>query len=124
MKRFWNVHGKTILAFLSLLVTNFVANLTITRDPIPHGWGWLTLGVTTLLGTLSVYSKRNATTVGQVVDAIERAEIELPQLQAILDHYLPNLSVPLTPPVMPPPNVTVTKPPMLQGLPPQPREAP
>lgn len=51
---------KAILAFVSVVLTNLVANFANSSTPVPQTGGeWLTLVVTTLLGTWAVYQFPN-----------------------------------------------------------------
>lgn len=57
MSEYW----KSILAFISLVVTNIAVTLTQTSAPWPGDVkGWVVFAVTTLLGTWLVYQKSNA----------------------------------------------------------------
>lgn len=53
-------YWKSLLAFLSLVVTNVAVVLVQSGEPWPANLkGWGTLGITTLLGTWLVYQKAN-----------------------------------------------------------------
>lgn len=57
----WQHYWKSILAFLSLLITN-VATIWVTNGtPLPHtSTEWVTFAVTTIGGTWLVFQKSNA----------------------------------------------------------------
>jgi len=67
------VYTKAIAAFLVLVVTNLVANLSDGGTPIPATQGeWVRLIATSALGALVVYAPRNTQTEKQVVKAVEK----------------------------------------------------
>lgn len=55
--------AKAAVAFVALVVTNLVAQLTATGFAYPTSTdGWVALVVTTVVGTLGVWAKANLTT--------------------------------------------------------------
>jgi hypothetical protein len=53
-------YWKSILAFLALVATNLSANVANSGDVAPQTAGeWVTLLVTTVVGTALVYAKKN-----------------------------------------------------------------
>lgn len=57
---------KSILAFLSLLVTNVATLLVVNGQPLPtNGKEWTTFLITTFGGTWLVFSKGNGPKPGQ-----------------------------------------------------------
>ena len=93
---------KAVLAFVSLLLTNFVTNAAAAKgNPLDYTWvQWMLLVVTTVGGTLAVYSKSNQLTITQVVKAVEASHITLDQLRMVLNRFLPTRS-PAVPPKTP-----------------------
>lgn len=57
----WQHYWKSILAFVSLVITNVAVALVQSGQPWPSTvQEWAVFGVTTTLGTWLVYQKRNA----------------------------------------------------------------
>lgn len=51
---------KAILAFVALVLTNLSANLAVTDSASPHTTSqWVTLLVSTVVGTFAVWAKAN-----------------------------------------------------------------
>lgn len=93
---------KAVLAFVALLLTNIVTNAAAANgNPLDYTWAqWVSLIVTTIGGTVAVYSKGNRLDIGQVVKAVEASHITLDQLRMILNRFLPTRS-PAVPPKTP-----------------------
>lgn len=85
MARYW----KSILAFVALLLTNELA--AVANHPgaaLPQGTGaWVTLLLTTAIGTAAVYFKGNFQTAVDVANALKA--LPVPVVHKLLQAYLP-----------------------------------
>lgn len=86
----WQHVWKAILAFLSLVATNAVADLTASGKPWPEtGAEWLRWIVSVVGGTLLVYGKANAPKSGQADAAVS--------VDVAVDDNPPTIPIPVQP---------------------------
>ncbi|WPH57663.1 hypothetical protein [Mycobacterium phage WXIN] len=73
----WQHHWKAILAFLTLVATNAATDLMQSGNPWPSNGGeWVRFAVSTVGGTLIVWSKRNKEPVDKPIQESADSSVE------------------------------------------------